>query len=661
MHSQSPNKVKTKDLVASLNEVAKGLEAEDKKAFELAATTKAECKTTQRELKLALSKGKHTAEMATNDYQKTNANVEALKASLAELKGQIDSTNTNLDDLNKQLKKLRQDKGVLKKGAAKALRQVEAVIHKAQLLEDNHDKSPSALEKKVNSLEELSKSLSFLQEEESSEEESEEDKEAESQDQKHAPVMMLKADKQAVVRASAATQRGFNEEEKKLIDLIEVDRKKLADLEDNLQDLQPAIADKLKQAMEINRTLAAAQQGMKRDAELMEAEDKKCKTIQDGLAKQKKTRGLATNDVKMASGLIEHMDAALFLSKDLEGLKKVTPAAPAFLQVSQDDSHRQQLVAAATEPVYRALSLLQEGDGMGVEELVENYDSASSGNEGPFDNVLKMISGLIASLKAQANEEVNQHQFCQDSLSKNRRDRIAKKNNIDSLASTVRWSKMAIVRLDDDLSYLKGEMDRLTKVQATEKQELANEKKRVGVELKEHKLANEVVTKVIVILNQLCSLDGAAMIQDGTSLIQKQRQTSKVGSRFAQCKEAADLLKSGVKGLAELDKETKEYMDAYTKVSEKIASDAKDAYTSRDTEMKSTKSARAQRASELATASKDAKEAKKDLVLIQKAKQELEHSCNHVETREEKMARRKDEIDALKEALNVLNGEAVPA
>merc|ERR1719321_606240 len=120
---------------------------------------------------------------------------------------------------------------------------------------------------------------------------------------------------------------------------------------------------------------------------------------------------------------------------------------------------------------------------MGLEELVENYDSSNAGNEGPFDKVTKMIGGLIASLKAQANEEVNQHQFCQDSLGKNRRDRIAKKNSIDSLTSTIRWSKMAIVRLDDDLKYLTGDIKRLNDVQAGEKQELETETKRVGKEV----------------------------------------------------------------------------------------------------------------------------------------------------------------------------------
>jgi len=429
----------------------------------------------------------------------------------------------------------------------------------------------------------------------------------------------------------------------------------MEDLEDNMADLQPAISDKLKQAMEINRTLDAAERGMERDNELMKVEVKKCTTIKDSLGKQKKARVGVANDVSMASKVLEHMDTALFLTKDLQGLKRV---APSFLQVNKQSSLQE-----ASVPIVHSLSFLQEGDGMDLEQLVENYDSSTSGNEGPFDKVTKMIGGLIASLKAQANEEVNQHQFCQDSLSKNRKDRIAKKNTIDTLTSTIRWSKMAIVRLDDDLSYLKQEIGRLANGQAAESKELTSETARVNKELKEHKLADEVITKCIVILNQLCDLGASSLIQGESepALIQQQRQSSKVGSRFGQCKEASTLLKSASKGIKTLDEMTGGYLTEYTTLSKKINTDAKSAEEARNTQLKSTMAARAQRASELATSNKDVKEAAKELVLIQTAKQELEHSCTHVETREEKMARRKEEIDALKEAMNVLQGEAVPA
>jgi len=327
----------------------------------------------------------------------------------------------------------------------------------------------------------------------------------------------------------------------------------------------------------------------------------------------------------------------------------------------RSDSASEILEPAASPLELVPLSFVQQGDEL--ENMVESDSASSSVIEGPFDKVTQMIGGLIASLKAQANEEVNQHQFCQDELSKNRRSRIAKKGGIDTLTSTIRWSKMAIVRLDDSVQYLDGEIKRLVTVQAEEKQKLTAETGRVDKELAEHSKVDKVVTKAILILNELCDLSSLAQQSNGgdASLVQVQRESSKLGSRFSQCKEASNLLKSASKQVKELDGLTKDYKGKYTTLSGKISSDAKGAQDSRNDELTATKSARAQRASELATANKDVKEAGKELKLIDDAKKELEHSCSHVETREEKMARRKEEIDALKEALNVLQGEAIPA
>lgn len=691
LRSQGPNKVTTKELVASLTEVAQSLDAEDKKAYELGKASKAECKQTGKDLDMALKKGKRAFDMSSDDYTKTDAQVRALQASLAELKGQIQSSNQQLDSLQAQLKKLRSDKGLLKKGAASSLRQVEAVIAKTFLRESNeHHKGKTSVEKKLNSLEELSKSLSvsFLQtdsdedqdtssdeneqsvsseektedtssddkQEDTTEvkhEETDQQKENQEDSKKHGPVLVLKSDKQAVVAASQATQTGFNEEEKKLLELIEVERKKLQDLEDNLQDMQPAISNKLKQAMEIKRTQKAAQRGMERDKKLMDVETKKCSFIEKNIDMQREQRKKVSTDVKMASKVIETMDTFLFLSSDLEGLQKQAAPAPSFLQIG--DQSKGSLAVHAVPAVESPLSFVQENEGMNLEEMVENYGTSIT--EGPFDGVTKMISGLIASLKAQANEEVNQHQFCQDSLGKNRRDRIAKKNNIDTLTSTIRWAEIATVRLNDDLKYLSSEIKRLGDVQSTEAKELDAETTRVKKELADHKLADEVVTKAVVILTQLCDLDGSSLAQQANT----ENSKSKVGSRFSQCKEAANLLKSASKELKQLDTDTKNGLTGFTALSNEIKGNAKSAQDSRKSEQTSTKAAKAQRASELATAKKDAKEAQKELTLIDQAKQELEHQCSHVETREEKMAKRQEQIDAMKEALNVLNGEGIPA
>merc|ERR1712228_169984 len=81
----------------------------------------------------------------------------------------------------------------------------------------------------------------------------------------------------------------------------------------------------------------------------------------------------------------------------------------------------------------------------------------------------------------------------------------------------------------------------------------------------------------------------------------------------------------------------------------------------RSSDMLSAKRARGRRAEELAAAKADLATKKKDLALIQEAQQDLEQNCGPArETHEERKQRRQQEIDALKNALSVLEGETVP-
>jgi len=128
-----------------------------------------------------------------------------------------------------------------------------------------------------------------------------------------------------------------------------------------------------------------------------------------------------------------------------------------------------------------------------LEASVDSLGSALDMDGGPFGKVSQMISGLIAGLKAQANQEVNQHQFCQDGLGQNRRDAVAKQLSIDTMSAAIRWNKMAIVRLDDDLETIASEKKWLAGLRSTHSKALAAEKTRVNKEFAEHKLSTQVI------------------------------------------------------------------------------------------------------------------------------------------------------------------------
>jgi len=271
---------------------------------------------------------------------------------------------------------------------------------------------------------------------------------------------------------------------------------------------------------------------------------------------------------------------------------------------------------------------------------------------GPFDGVKDMISTLITSLKDQANSEANQHQFCQEGLAQNRRDRTSKLNEIDGKASELRRAQLAGKRLSAEVAFVESEVTRLKVGAETEDTQLRDETKRLDKQMEQHKLASNIVGQTISVLRQLCGLESS-----GAQLLQLQ-EASKRGS---QCSEAVDLLSQAQQKFKDQNVVAKAYLDQYTELAGSAKSAMEAAARERDLELSQGRASLASREEAAARAKSDLKAAKADLELIVTGAEDIAKSCGPgVETPEQRMKRRQEEIDALKNALSVLEGEAVP-
>jgi len=149
-------------------------------------------------------------------------------------------------------------------------------------------------------------------------------------------------------------------------------------------------------------------------------------TIADG---EVKTRFKLSGVVRMAEKILETMDTTLFLARDVQDLS--APSVPmSFVQVASSRSDSREEVEDATS--------------------------------GPFDEVQQMISTLISELRDQAAGDMDQHQFCSESVAKNRQARHTVENAIDVKKSEILWAETAIARLDDEVSFYESEKARLT-------------------------------------------------------------------------------------------------------------------------------------------------------------------------------------------------------
>lgn len=135
-----------------------------------------------------------------------------------------------------------------------------------------------------------------------------------------------------------------------------------------------------------------------------------------------------------------------------------------------------------------------------------------------------------------------------------------------------------------------------------------------------------------------------------------QHQITKKG----QCAEAASIIVKAISKMGEVDVVTSSYINSYKKKAGSQADAAKAAFDQRSSDLIAAKAAKSKRAHELAVAEGDKKQLAKDLELVEEAARSIEQKCSVKETHEERMARRQDEMDALKSALKVMSGEEIP-
>jgi len=669
----------TVQTVQTLNEVVNGINEEEDKNMARKASLQTSCRDTQRALESAISQSERAASSASDDLQAAGAQVQDMQAAISSLQEQITSSSSELDNLQVRLKELREQNGAFDNATEATLLAVEQAAGQAKRMarEQHRVKAPSAVTKQVSYLEELSNSLtaselpapSFLQLTSSAHGKA-----------SVAAVDALNADKEVLLQSRETSRDDFSDEEKNVLELIEIERKKLQELEKSLEDQQPTLANKLQQSAELNQTLASSNRGLVRDRKVLETSEAKCSMMLTSIDGQKNLRLQVSDKIRMAVRLLETMDASMFLSKDVTGLK----SPPSFMQIKSRSDGSVDIQDALLDTMSSAGPAPPGGQAavLGLLAEASSSDATSSVGvqaqaTGPFDQVTDMIRALVASLKDQANEAVNKDQFCHDSMGQNRRERLDKKNTIDMKKSAMRFSSTAMSRLDGELAFLTEEIARLNELVTTAEAEKQGEQDRVNQEAEDHRLAVNIISEVMSVLTQLCELDGApapapappvflqtakeASSKSSTSSGSAAKFMAKKLSKFSQCGEAVTLLQEGVDKFGEQDTAAAAYLTSFESLSSEEKTDAESSVAERTTEKTQKEASRADQADAKATAEGDLQSAQNELALIEEAKTQLEKDCGPgTETHEERQARRQEEIEALKSAYDVLDGESVP-
>lgn len=666
------------DMLTSLNEIVVSADKEHKAFEKLSSARGTACQSTETSLQQSISEGSQSIKTAQVELSKAMSEVESIQGDVTELKSQVKTVEDEVAALQKQLANLRTERQAAVARDSGYTREVKAILSKAKQRIDQVWSRSGAhkLDEAAELLQGDSKdsdqgretgseawnpsSLAELQS--TDEDASQAPEKTGRKDAAESSSKALDKDAADVTKAAQIAREAFELEELRLMDLIKAKRKLLEPLQAGLADRQPELADQLKKISEANRTVAMSKKGVQRDTAVLEKSKKKCELLAEAKKFESEKRPEVRSQVLMASSFLKSLAKAsgFTLTPGAEGR---SAAAVNFLQLDSvrdagsddlseavrnalrniealSDSHRglsedfQMQGSDDTVPASPESNLVQVSAGTEVGQAQSSRETADS-----LKSVKEMISNLIASLREEQNQEKEKGKFCEEQQQKAREGFKKLSAATEDAEQAKRWAESAVLDLQAQSHFLEADVSRLKQAVTSGKTDLDAEVARIKEEAQNHASSRDVITKSRDVLKKHCKLS-----EDKSS---------------GNCAEADSALNLANLGLEKLDKFLATYIVDFTKLSEEQKADAEKTLKLQQESLFQANADLNRRKDELAELSSDVVTAKENMRLAGKADDALSTSCGpKASSMEDTIARRKEEIEQLKNAVKVLDGEA---
>jgi len=279
----------------------------------------------------------------------------------------------------------------------------------------------------------------------------------------------------------------------------------------------------------------------------------------------------------------------------------------------------------------------------------------------PFAKIKKMLKDLIIKLMEEANEEASHKGWCDTELSTNAQTRKEKTQSVELLHAEIDELSASISKLTEDLTELTAAVAELDEAMA-KATALRNEEKAKNQEtISDAEGAQVAVAQALTVLKEFY-----AKAAESTALIQKQQPEAP--EIFDEPYQGMGAGAGGVVGMLEVIEQDFARLGADTDASETSAAQEYDTFmqdSKVDKAAKSSsithKSAKKQDEEQTLTQKKaDLEGTQKELDAALAYYDKLKPSCvDSGESYEDRVGRRKEEIESLQEALKILNGEDV--
>merc|ERR1719269_141974 len=345
-----------------------------------------------------------------------------------------------------------------------------------------------------------------------------------------------------------------------------------------------------------------------------------------------KSRGEELNALATAKKIIKESTGGA--AGQSYGLNQIS-----FLQVASGAD------LAKFEAVRFVRDLARKSKAPALAQLASRMESAmrlGAGEKDPFAKVKNLITDMIATLESEAEEDASQKAYCDKEMSETNAKKDELTAESDKLSTKIAQDKAASTKLKEEVATLQKELADMAKAKADADKLRAEEKATFEKNSAEMKLGIEGVKKALSVLKEYYAKDDSHGAAEGA------------GSGIIGLLEVAE--SDFTKGLTEMtaaEETAAADYEAYCKEDE-IATATKQ----KDVEYKTKEAAGLDKA--VAELSTDLQAVTDELTAVIEALDKLKEMCvAKAEPYAERKARREAEIAGLKEALQILEGEAV--
>jgi hypothetical protein len=283
--------------------------------------------------------------------------------------------------------------------------------------------------------------------------------------------------------------------------------------------------------------------------------------------------------------------------------------------------------------------------------------AAAHAADDPFKKVKKMIKDLIVRLMEEANEEAEHKGWCDTELSTNEQTRKEKTEAVETLHAEIDMLEASIAKLTEDISELTKAVSELDAAMSTATKLRTEEKAKNTETISDSQEAQTAVAQALTVLKEFY-----AKAAEATAFIQQKPEIfdSPYKGMGAEGGGVVGMLEVIESDFARLESDTKAAEATAQKEYDDFMTDSKVDKSAKSTDIEHKTAKKQDEEQAKVTKKNDLEGTQKELDAALAYFDKLKPSCvDSGVSFEDRVARRKEEIESLQEALKILNGEDI--